>query len=334
MSVTLEERRFDERPLSGRKGGPRHPHCAGHRTALEHRLRIVGRRGLRRTTCVVSGTHCGFDGDVASDSTGAQPIDGAISRDAREPRSRRPEQGVVCVGARPHAQKRLLQHFFRVGRASQNAHDDAVGKTAVSIVELGECAFVADGNASEEAEIDLRTAEFHCEPTIAWPSRRPQARPFARTGVRVSGRPEPRRVDRGEAPRGRHIYQSYGWRSGLDLWAAVGIGPTSTPTTPRLVTFSGSSTRVQGGQRPRSTFSNSLSSVSARSGIAFETAVLKTSRSAPESTMASMSARSCVRPAMSFMRTMVSTGAIGTPSLTGALFRPSSMTRSASVSGT
>ena len=50
--------------------------------------------------------------------------------------------------------------------------------------------------------------------------------------------------------------------------------------------------------------------------------------------MASTSAMSCVRPASSFMITIVSTVAIGTPSLTGAWSRPSSTTRSASVSGT
>ena len=41
-----------------------------------------------------------------------------------------------------------------------------------------------------------------------------------------------------------------------------------------------------------------------------------------------------LRPASSFMITMVSTGAIGTPSLTGGLFRTLSTTRKDSVSGT
>src|SRR5262249_50414257 len=83
-----------------------------------------------------------------------------------------------------------LQHFFGVQRAAQNAHDDAVRQAAVPIVELRKRGFVARGDALEEREVDVRTGGFHEEPTIAWPRRQPQARPFEWTRA-GSARPTP-----------------------------------------------------------------------------------------------------------------------------------------------
>ena len=102
-----------------------------------------------------------FDRDVRAGAARAQQIDGAISRDAHQPRGRRPQQCVVGIGTRPHSHECFLQHFFRVGRVAENPHNEAVSEAAVSVVELCQRGFVADGDALEEAKIDLRTAGFH-----------------------------------------------------------------------------------------------------------------------------------------------------------------------------
>ena len=72
-----------------------------------------------------------------------------------------PQQRVVGFGARPHAHEGLLQHFFRVGRAAQNADDDAIGQTAVPVVEICQRGFVTRRDALKETGVDLRAAGFH-----------------------------------------------------------------------------------------------------------------------------------------------------------------------------
>jgi hypothetical protein len=161
--VALEERRFNERPLFRRKGGQRCPYGAGCRPSLQHGLGCFERDRLPRSG---RAGMCEFDGDVPPHAA-ARSRSMARFRAMRVSHAAGDPSTASYVSARDHTRTKVSCSTSSVRRATENAYDEGVSKAAVPIVELCQCAFVAGRNAMEEAEIDLRTAEFHCKPTLA-----------------------------------------------------------------------------------------------------------------------------------------------------------------------
>ena len=90
------------------------------------------------------GTLDAFELDLAVDPRiPAQPVDGAVSNDRKQPVSQAPARGVESSGVAPDREKRVLDGVFRGAAVVEDTKRQTVGEPAVPVIERFESRGVA-----------------------------------------------------------------------------------------------------------------------------------------------------------------------------------------------